>query len=72
VQHQHGVTGHAGAGLGDGQLQQRLALVGDEGLDIHCALTLALPVAALVMTAPPLEWPTCTIGPLMVSRKAAR
>ena len=32
------------------------------------AFTFGLPVAALVTTAPPYEWPTSTIGPGMVCR----
>src|SRR6476659_3199720 len=31
------------------------------------ALTFGLPVAAFVMTTPPYEWPTSTIGPEMVA-----
>jgi hypothetical protein len=39
---QHAITGHAGAGLGGGQLQQPLALVGDEGVDMHQRLDVGL------------------------------
>ena len=35
------------------------------------AFTFGFPVAALVMTAPPYEWPTKIIGPVMVWRKLA-
>src|SRR5205809_1088360 len=35
------------------------------------AFTFGFPVAALVMTAPPYEWPTNIIGPVMLWRKIA-
>ena len=34
--------------------------------------TFSFPVAALLMTTPPYEWPTSTIGPSIVARKLRR
>jgi hypothetical protein len=43
---------------------------GAKALTYTRALTFASPVAALVITKPPYEWPTSTTGPVTVCRKA--
>jgi len=49
------------------RLFQRLALARREGRDVGEALTFASPTA-LVITAPPYEWPTRMTGPLICFR----
>src|SRR6185312_12563614 len=46
-------------------------LAGANASTYTSALTLRLPLAAFVITAPPYECPTRTIGPLIVLRKSA-
>lgn len=53
------------------ELLHALTFVRHPSIEVDERLDLSFPVAAFVMTAPPYEWPTRTIGPEMLRRRSA-